>query len=56
MMTYHVQFLTARSGWVNRQQLKVGGSWRFGKSEIDQWAAGNAAWPDDTGAPVERKQ
>ena len=36
--------------------FKVGNSWRFRKSEIDQWTAGNAVGPDDIGEPVERKQ
>ena len=26
--------------------FKVGGSWRFGKSEIDQWTESNAVGPD----------
>ena len=33
----------------------VGGSWRFRKSEIDQWTEANAVGPDNTGAQVERK-
>ena len=36
--------------------FEVGGSWRFRKSAIDQWTAGNAVWLDDRGEPVERKQ
>ena len=36
--------------------FEVGGSWRFRKSEINQWTAGNAVGLDDIGEPVERKQ
>ena len=36
--------------------FKVGGSWRFRKSEIDQWTESNAVGPDDPGEQVERKQ
>ena len=35
--------------------FKVGGSWRFRKSEIDQWTAANAVSPDEPGKQVERK-
>ena len=35
--------------------FKVGGSWRFRKSEIDQWTAVNAVGTDGTGGPVEHK-
>ena len=35
--------------------FKVGGSWRFRKSEIDQWTAVNAVGPDNTGEPMEHK-
>ena len=36
--------------------FKVGGSWRFRKSEIDQWTAANAVGPVEPGKRVEMKQ
>ena len=36
--------------------FKVGGSWRFRKSEIDQWIEANAVGPDNAGEQMERKQ
>ncbi len=36
--------------------FKVGGSWRFRKSEIDQWTKANTFGPDDGGELVARKQ
>ena len=36
--------------------FKVGGSWRFRKSEIDQWTSANAVTPDATEEQAERKQ
>ena len=35
--------------------FKVGGSWRFRKSEIDQWTEANAVGPDYAEAEAERK-
>ena len=35
--------------------FKVGGSWWFRKSEMDQWTEANTVGPDDTGEPVDRK-
>ena len=37
-------------------EFKVGCSWRFRKSEIDQWTAANAVGPVDQGKRAERKQ
>ena len=36
--------------------FKVGGSWRFRKSEIDQWTESNAIGPNNPGEQVEQKQ
>ncbi len=33
--------------------FKVGGSWRFRKSEIDLWTEAHAVGPDDPGRRVE---
>ena len=35
--------------------FKVGGSWRFRKSEIDQWTESNAVGPNNPGERVEQK-
>ncbi len=35
--------------------FKVGGSWRFRKSEIDQWTEANAVGPDGPGKQVGRQ-
>ena len=36
--------------------FKVGGSWRFRKTEIDQWTESNAVGPNNLGERVEQKQ
>ena len=36
--------------------FKVGGSWRFRKTEIDQWTESNAVGPNNPGERVEQKQ
>ena len=35
--------------------FKVGGSWRFRKTEIDQWTESNAVGPNKPGERVEQK-
>ena len=35
--------------------FKVGGSWRFRKTEIDQWTESNAVGPNNLGERVEQK-
>ena len=35
--------------------FKVGGSWRFRKTEIDQWTESNAVGPNNPGERVEQK-
>ena len=35
--------------------FKVGGSWRFRKTEIDQWTESNAVGPNNLGERVEKK-
>ena len=34
--------------------FKVGGAWRFRKSEIDKWTKSNAIGPDVEGAEIDR--
>ena len=34
--------------------FKVGGSWRFRKTEIDQWTESNAVGPNNLGERVEQ--
>ena len=36
--------------------FKVGGSWRFRKTEIDQWTESNAVGPNNPEERVEQKQ
>ena len=36
--------------------FKVGGSWRFRKTEIDQWTESNAVGPNNPGERVENNQ
>ena len=36
--------------------FKVGGSWRFRRTEIDQWTESNAVGPNNLGERVEQKQ
>ena len=35
--------------------FKVGGSWRFRKTEINQWTESNAVGPNNPGEQVEQK-
>ena len=35
--------------------FKVGGSWRFRKTEIDQWTESNAVGPNNLGERVKQK-
>ena len=35
--------------------FKVGGSWRFRKTEINQWTESNAVGPNNPGERVEQK-